>query len=304
MIRFQDGMLLAVTFSSIIIGIVFPETCSIFSGLPKYCMMALLFLSFLSIKLTDLFRSLKGRFSEILIFLFLKLIVLPVGVFFVFRSVAPQFALAALLLSGISTGVVAPFFADILDTDVSRVILVVVTSSILVPFTLPVLVEFLVGSQMDISLGAMIQLLSLVIFIPVVSVEALRRIQPLWIEKLLQVKQPVSLVLFAVTNMGVFSSYAAYFRSQVSVVAIACGVAIILAIFYFFIGLAISWRKSVQDKIATIIMFGIMNNILVIVFSAEFFSPLEPTVAAAYCIPFFSFILPLRILKTVSKNSQ
>ena len=74
---------------------------------------------------------------------------------------------------------------------------------------------------------------------------------------------------------------------------IAFGVAILLAIFYFLAGLAFSWKKPIQDKVTVILMFGIMNNILVVVFSSEFFSPLEPTVAAAYCIPFFSFIIPL-----------
>jgi bile acid:Na+ symporter, BASS family len=37
-----------------------------------------------------------------------------------------------------------------------------------------------------------------------------------------------------------------------------------------------------------------MNNVLVIVFSAQFFTPIEPTVAAMYMIPFFALIVPLR----------
>ncbi len=304
MIRFQDALLLIVTFSSIFIGVAFPKVCSVFSGLPKYCMMALLFLSFLSLSLADLWDDFRARFGEIIYLLCIKLVFFPILIFFVFKMIAPAYALAALLLSGISTGVVAPFFADLLDADVSKVLMVVVASSVLVPFSLPVLVDLLVGRQLDISLSAMVKLLSLVVFIPALAVETIRRIKPDLVAKLLRIKQPISLILFAVTNMGVFSGYAAFFRTQTSVVLTAFGVAILLAVCCFAAGLVFSWKKPIDEKLAVIIMFGIMNNILVIVFSAEFFSPIEPTVAAAYCIPFFSFILPLRILKSASQNRQ
>ena len=302
MIRFQDALLLVVTFSSILVGVAFPEVCSLFTGLPKFCMMALLFLSFLSLSLADLWDGFRDRLGEIIYLLSIKLVFFPILIFFVFKWVAPTYAVAALLLSGISTGVVAPFFADMLDADVPRVILVVVASSILVPFSLPVLVDLLVGRQMEISLSAMIKLLSLVVFIPALGVETIRRVKPNLVAMLLQIKQPVSLILFAITNMGVFSGYASFFRTQTSIVLTAFGVALLLAVLCFAAGLVLSWKKPVQEKLSLIIMFGIMNNILVIVFGAEFFSPIEPTVAAAYCIPFFSFILPLRILKAVSGN--
>lgn len=41
-------------------------------------------------------------------------------------------------------------------------------------------------------------------------------------------------------------------------------------------------------------MLGNMNNVLVIVFSSEFFGPVETMVAAMYIIPFFSLVIPLR----------
>jgi BASS family bile acid:Na+ symporter len=40
----------------------------------------------------------------------------------------------------------------------------------------------------------------------------------------------------------------------------------------------------------------------VIVFSAEFFTPLEPTVAAMYMIPFFGLILPMRAYRGWKKK--
>ena len=49
-----------------------------------------------------------------------------------------------------------------------------------------------------------------------------------------------------------------------------------------------------ENQLAGAVMLGNMNNVLVIVFSSEFFGPIEPIVAAMYIIPFFGLVMPLR----------
>jgi hypothetical protein len=58
----------------------------------------------------------------------------------------------------------------------------------------------------------------------------------------------------------------------------------ILKTFYIFIAAAIlvAWRWRLEDQLSAVISLWIMNYILVIVFSLQFFSPLEPTVAALF----------------------
>jgi BASS family bile acid:Na+ symporter len=53
---------------------------------------------------------------------------------------------------------------------------------------------------------------------------------------------------------------------------------------------------------------AIMNNVLVIVFSAQFFGALSPTLAAMYMLPFFTMIVPVKLLaqwfgKSVTEDS-
>jgi BASS family bile acid:Na+ symporter len=43
-----------------------------------------------------------------------------------------------------------------------------------------------------------------------------------------------------------------------------------------------------------IICLSQVNNVLVLVFSAQLFGPIEPMVAALYIIVFFSLLLPIR----------
>ncbi len=294
MFRARDAILLVVIYSSLLTGIFFPGFSSFFQPVPFYSMMILLFLSFLPLHLADIKKTLAESLGEISLFLVIRMILLPVTIAILFKIIWPEYALSALLLSGISTGVVAPFISNLLGANTSVVLVMVILSSLLVPFTLPVLVDFLFGKGLDISLLSMIRLLSMVIFIPILLAEGVRRLSEGLTQTLMRNQYYIALVLFAMTNLGIFSKYSDFFYQRPATIAVAILVAIILGGLYLLSGLILAWGRPLQDQLAAVISLGLMNNVLVIVFSSQFFTPLEPTVAAMYMIPFFGLILPLR----------
>lgn len=294
MFRIKDLILLAVTFGSMLIGVLLPEYVKIFRPFPLYGMMSILFLSFLPIRIAEVWESLRGAAAKIIMLLFLKLIILPVLVFFLFRALYPSYALAAFLLSGISTGVVSPFFADMMKANRPVVLVMVVVSSLVVPFSLPPLVSLFFGQNMEISLFAMMRLLFIVVFIPVLLAESVRRFLPGLAGGLRKGQYPITLVIFAIANMGIFSGYADFFYRSPMIILTAFLVSLVLAAFYFLAGIVFSWGRTIEDRLSVIISFGIMNNVLVLIFSSQFFGPIEPTLAAVYTVPFYGLILPLR----------
>jgi bile acid:Na+ symporter, BASS family len=297
MLRFRDLILLVVIYSSMLGGILVPKAGEVFKSLPLYCMMAFLFLSFLSISIHQILDTL--RKSALLIggFLVLRMILIPAGMALLFRLVWPAYSLSALLLTGISTGVVAPFISTLLQANTSLVLVVVVLSSLLVPFTLPPLVDLLFSQTMDLSLLGMMRTLFMVIFVPVMVAEILKRISSSLVQGLIRTQYYFSLVLFTVTNLGIFSRYSEFFYQEPMTILTAAAVACVLGGLYLLAGLLLACGRPVEDQVAAVICLGVMNNVLVIVFSSEFFTPLEPTVAAMYMIPFFGLILPLRAYK-------
>ena len=294
MLRFRDLILLVVIYSSMLGGILVPKAGEAFQALPLYCMMSLLLLSFLSISITQILQTLRKSALLIAGFLLLRMILIPLGVALLFRFIWPAYSLSALLLTGISTGVVAPFISTLLLANTPLVLVVVVLSSLLVPFTLPPLVDLLFSQTMDISLLGMMRLLLLVIFVPVVAAEILKKASRPLVEALMGKQYYISLVLFTVTNLGIFSRYSEFFYQEPMTIVMATAAALILGGLYLVVGLVLGYGRPVEDQVAAVICLGIMNNVLVIVFSSEFFTPLEPTVAAMYMIPFFGLILPLR----------
>jgi BASS family bile acid:Na+ symporter len=104
----------------------------------------------------------------------------------------------------------------------------------------------------------------------------------------------LSLFLFAVTNLGVFSRYSDFFFQQPATLLSAVAIAFVLGGIHMVAGILVAWRWDLADQLSAVISLWIVNKILVIVFSSQFFSPLEPTVAAMYTIPFYALVIPAR----------
>ena len=68
------------------------------------------------------------------------------------------------------------------------------------------------------------------------------------------------------------------------------------------VGIFTLLKGPVKNQLASAVVLGNINNVLILVFASEFFGPLEPTVAAMYMIPFFGLILPLRVYYRLRKT--
>jgi BASS family bile acid:Na+ symporter len=292
--RSNDIVLVFVVIASMAAAIIYPDFGSRFQMFPIYCLMINFFLSYLSIDLADVWKALKGHSGQILAFTVLKLTILPVIMYFVFHFIAPDYALSALLLTGVSAGVVSPMISNMVRGNSSLVLVVVVITSALVPFTLPALIKTVASKEVVISFLPMLKMLATVIFIPIVIVEFIRYLIPKLVAPILKIQFPVSLLMFALINLGVFYRYAPFFRKEPSVIIMAVVVVFVLAAVYCAVGIFFFRKGPLENQLAGAVMLGNINNVLVIVFSSEFFGPVEPLVAAMYMIPFFVIVIPLR----------
>ncbi len=292
--RLNDILLVFVVISSMVASIMFPEFGSKFRFLPFYSLLINFFLSYLSIDLASVWKMLRGHSLQILVFTVMKMVILPVIMYFVFYLFATKYALSALLLTGVSAGVVAPMISNMVRGNSALVLVVVVITSALAPFTLPALIKIIVAKEVAISFMSMLQMLATVIFIPIIVVEIIRCLLPRLVAPILKVQFPVSLLMFALINLGVFYRYSSFFKKEPSVIIMATVVVFVLAAIYCVVGIVFFRKGPVENQLAGAVMLGNLNNVLVIVFSSEFFGPVEPLVAAMYMIPFFVIVIPLR----------
>jgi len=293
-IRLNDILLVLVVVASMAAAIAFPDFGSRFRALPFYCLMINFLLSYLSIDLASVGRVLKDYSAGLFAFAAMKMAVLPALIYFAFYVMAPNYALSALLLTGVSAGVVAPLISNMVLGNSALVLVAVVITSVLAPLTLPVLVKIVVAKEVVVPFLPMLRQLATVIFIPIFIVELIRHLLPRLVRPIQKIQFPVSLLMFALIDLGVFYHYTHFFKKDPSVIVAATVVVFVLATIYCVVGILFFYKRPVEDQLAGAVMLGNMNNTLVIVFSSEFFGPVEPLVAAMYTIPFFVIIIPLR----------
>jgi BASS family bile acid:Na+ symporter len=141
----------------------------------------------------------------------------------------------------------------------------------------------------------------MVIFLPALAAILLRYLSPAFLEKLDKVQFPTSLILIACINLGVFAKYSLFFIEMPEKVAETILVSFILSAVYHVVGFLVTWGMKREDRLAGAISLAYMNNVLIIVFSSQFFGPLSPALAALYMLPFFTMIVPARIVGHVIK---
>jgi len=135
-----------------------------------------------------------------------------------------------------------------------------------------------------------------VVFLPMAGVLVMRRFLPGLPERIATRQFPLSLALFAMINLGVFSKYSSFFFAQPDQLLISLVLAYVLSAIYFAAGYLIISGKKVSRRLAGGVSLAIMNNVLVIVFSSRFFGPLSPLLAAMYMFPFYTLIVPMKML--------
>ena len=299
--RKNDVILLMVILFSSTIAIFKPNACSPLQPYPLYLMMLLMFMSFLKINFSSLLDTSLESLYRLILQVVVKLVILPAILYWITSLLLPEFATPVLLLSGISTGVVAPFIATLFETDVAQVLRMVVVTSLLAPFSLPVVLKILSGAEIAIPLILMVRLLAVVIFTPILAVILARRFFNSTLERLLPYHYPISLCIFAAINLGVFSKYSSFFFEGPHFILMSLGIAYVLSVVYYCVGFLLAPGGNSSDRIAAGVSFGVMNNVLVIVFSSQFFGPLAPMLAAMYMFPLFSMVIPVKILGSKSK---
>jgi BASS family bile acid:Na+ symporter len=296
-LRSRDLALIIVAFLGIAGGVFLPDMAGLFSPITVYMMMTILYLAFLRIDFGALVRLNRADLGEMLWWSFIKLFLLPVGLWYLFRWLAPGWALPVLLLSAVSAGVTAPFFTQMLGGNAHRTLQLTVLTSVVVPLTLPALVKLLAGAEIDIPFTHMARMLAQVIFVPLVLAWLTLRLLPALAEGLGRIQFPLILALFFFINLGVFAPFASFFFSQadqvLAAVGIACGLAALYLAVVWVMGPLSGWRMDLVSCGSGLIF---INNVLVVVFAAKFFGPRNPLLSALYLLPLYVMLLPLRAL--------
>ena len=295
----DDSILLIVIAFSIAIGILLPSFGIIFEPFLLVWLGFLLFLNLLKMDPQKLGFIIKKPLS-VIIFIVIKLIAIPVLLYAITNIIYPSLALSVLLLSGISTGLGAPFVINVFEKSnrLPFVVGMIILTSIAVPFILPSLVFLLVDvSKFEIPVENMMILLAEALFLPLFAGWFTKRKAPNLAKKIEEKSFILSLIMISFINFGIFAKYSDYFFSQYSFVISMTVAAFTLYFIYGTIGYLAAFFLEKKDKsfgIAAFVIMSYVNNILVVVFASKFFGSEIAALAVFYNLSYYSMIIPMK----------
>jgi bile acid:Na+ symporter, BASS family len=311
-----SALLFLVVVISMAIGVFLPQFSKVFAPYLLIWLGALLFLNLIQLEASDLVSAF-ARPKNIVLLSLIKLVVLPLVLYASTLVIYPSLALSVLLLSGISTGLGAPFVANFIGSNFTLIVGLIIVTSLAVPFILPPLVHLLVGSHISIPLTQMIVLLAAALFTPFLAGWVTKRFSTKAAEYVSENSLYFSIVLIMLINMAVFSKISIYFFESPLFVIEMTLIAFLLFGVYGTVGYTLTLVVSREKNSITndsksntkeskrtaategLIAMAYVNNILVAVFAEQFFGIQSAVLPALYNIPYYIGIIILKKLYSV-----
>jgi bile acid:Na+ symporter, BASS family len=294
---------------SIVTGVLFPTTGMSLEPYLLVWLGGLLYVNLINLHprhLVNTFRKPKA----LMVFTIGKLILLPCIVYVISSLVYPKLALSATLLSGISTGLGAPFAINFIGAGgIGTIAALVTISSLVVPVTLPFIlyVFFEDTGEFVIPIYDISFLLVIALFIPLSLGWSTRKYVPRVSKFVAGNSLFLSVIFIILINFSMFARFSQYFFIDQSLVLTSLISASLLFVLYLLVGylLALSIKgQLITTRINGIIAMTYINNILVFVVAERFFDIETAALAALYNIPYYVGLLVLRMKYSRCRNQE
>lgn len=299
----EDVALIVAIVGSMSAGILLPAAGRLIEPYTLLWLGALLFLNLLRLNSSDLIEVFKTP-RQLVVLSIIKLVVLPVGMYALAYVVYEPFALPILLLSGISTGLGAPFVVNVIGGQLPLVTGMIIITSIAVPFVLPSIVYTFAHTQFEIPLLYMIFLLSIALFTPLAAGWLTKKFFPVGSRFADKNSFPLSLLFIVLINWGMFAKFADFFYSEQTFLLQTITTAFLCYAAYCLVGYVGTVGNSRQEKRAGLIAMSYVNNVLVAVFAFQFFGSHVAALAALYNIPYYIGIIVIKKTNIASRRSR
>jgi bile acid:Na+ symporter, BASS family len=289
-------VLLLAVLVSMMCGIFFPANTIIFEPLLLVWLAILLFLNLIRLDITDL-KSDFAKPKRLIMLSTLKLAIIPLCAYQTTQLIYPQESLSVLLLSGISTGLGAPFVVNLVGGKLQTLVAMIIITSLAVPVVLPLMVYLFFKTEFSIPFPNMVLILSAGLLVPLASAWATKRYLPRAAKLIERRSFPMSLIAIILINLGLFAKFSNYFFEDPTFVVGTTALAFALFGIYGLLGYTIDAiflsgdkcgeREKKRNRLSAFISMSYVNNILVAVFAQQFFGSHVAALAAFYNIPYY-----------------
>lgn len=261
-----------ILFIALFVGLVFADAIAPISAYGPFLLAAIFFVSALKIDFKEVRRCFRDPWM-IIVTNVIMLLVFPTLIYGLSLAVLPQYAIAFLILAAMPCGMTCPLLAEVTGGKQDLALVLTVTTSLLAPLTIPLILGFFAGSEVAVSFSSMFMTLFEVVILPIALANI---VKALWDKKISAASyafKPVSITLLGLLIMGIVAKQAHTILEALRGSFLISLVALFfLFAFFHLIGyVATPWRPR-PDRLTVSVCLTYMNFTLAIFLVGEFFT--------------------------------
>jgi len=267
----NDNQILLVLFA-LIAGVVFPRQLRPLNSYTTLLLMVIFLVSSLRLDLGEL-KAYVRDWKMLAVTNLIMLVLMPLGMWFPAWIFAPDWALAFLIVGAAPTGLTIALVADLFGGRQSLAMLVAVTTSLIAPLTMPLVLWLVVGQSVDFPVLSMFGSLFLTIVIPFGAAMLIKRRAKKFVARHDLAWREISLILFGVLVAGVTAD--SIIGSNYTFNPHDLGIVIVMTAFMggiAWFGYATTYWRTPAERITIALCLVYMNNTVALYIGDRFFA--------------------------------
>ena len=257
-------------------------------------LIAIFFLSALKIDFKEAASHFQDNKRVLLVVTAWMLVVRPAVVYWLVRPFSPDLALGLMILSAMPTGMTSPLLTEIVGGKHSLALVLTVISSLLAPFSVPLMIKLLAGAAVTVSFWSMFLSLAKVIFIPFAVAQVLRLAWPKGVAKVAPKFKPFSIIMLGLLIAGVVASKATDILGGLTG-PFGASIIALFAVFivYHVAGYWLAFWRDKRERVTVTVCATYLNFTLAIYLAGQFFTDQRIIMPAILSVLPWSLLMPV-----------
>lgn len=286
--------------AGLVFGLGFPVYNDFLMRLLEPLIMIMLFMVFLKSDFVHILSEIKN-YKLMLYLVCAYMIIIPALFFITINLFNQKLAIGILLLTAMPAAVASPALSDIVKGNTALSTSITIVTSIIAPFTIPIIFGVLNFDKLAIDPWVIFKDLTIIIFIPMVFSQVIRKYFPKTIQKKKYLFTPINILLLSFMVYIVMGSQREVVINDFENVIIQVAFLYIIFILLHIIGYLMGYKQNKQNKISITLGAAYMNNGLAIVLAAKYFDPYILVLMVLSDLPWNTLLAPFRRIVNLRK---
>ncbi|MBT4917611.1 hypothetical protein HN709_02040 [Candidatus Peregrinibacteria bacterium] len=263
-----------------------------------YLIFGLVFLLLMSLLKTDLKSVLKcfQRLRSIFSLSIAKLVIAPLVILLFSFAVPAEYRVAMVLLAATPAAMATPGLLSLLKGDINMGMVVSVITNLIAPFTIPLILFYTVGADVEFDVLSMFGFLLLVVAIPFVIGYFMEEFTPKLVDKIQPNIGAIITVHIFFFNFAAVAPHAGVIWADFGLALQVLFFTIILSVIFHIIGLMVSFRAKPKMIVTSLVIMAYFNTGLAIVVANQYFDPTTVLMTVVYEFPWTMGLIPLQMI--------